>query len=388
MTLVYLVAGEASGDILGARLIAALRARRPDLRVAGIGGARMQAEGLVSLFPMEELSLMGLAEVLPSLARLIRRMGEAEADILTQRPAALVTIDAPSFTLRLAARVRPKGVRVVHYVAPQVWAWRPWRVKRIAASVDRLLCLLPFEPSFFAKAGIDARFVGHPILEGAVAGDANAFRQRNGIAADAKVLVVMPGSRGGELNRHLPVFGAAIDRLREAVPGFAPVALALPRHVARIEAAWPRIPVLSADGEKRDALAAATAALVKSGTSSLEVALAGVPQVVAYKVNPITAAIVRRLVKVRHASLVNILATTPAIPELIQEACTGETLAATLAPLLADPAAAAAQHAAYAEARAALSPPGGQQPSEAAADAVLAAIDEKTGFTGGLDGRA
>jgi lipid-A-disaccharide synthase len=373
MTLVYLVAGEASGDILGARLMAALTARQPGIRFAGIGGARMQAQGLVSLFPMEELSLMGLAEVLPSLARLIVRMGEAEADILAARPAALVTIDAPSFTLRLAARVRPKGVRVVHYVAPQVWAWRPWRVTRIAASVDRLLCLLPFEPAFFAKAGIDARFVGHPILEGAVAGDGAAFLHRNEIAADATVLAVMPGSRGGELTRHLPVFGAAIDRLREAVPGLAPVALALPRHAARIAAAWPGIPVLTGDGEKRDALAASRAALVKSGTSSLEVALAGVPQVVAYKVNPLTAVIVRRLVKVRHASLVNILATTPAIPELIQEACTGETLAAALLPLLTGPA--AAQHTAYAELRAALSPAGGRTPSEAAADAVLEAID-------------
>lgn len=374
MTLIYLVAGEASGDILGARLMAALSARRPDLRFAGIGGARMQAEGLVSLFPMEELSLMGLAEVLPSLARLVVRMGEAEADILAARPAALVTIDAPSFTLRLAARVRPKGVRVIHYVAPQVWAWRPWRVKRIAASVDRLLCLLPFEPAFFAKAGIDARFVGHPILEGAVAGDGDAFRLRNSIAADATVLAVMPGSRGGELARHLPVFGAAIKRLRAVVPGLAPVALALPRHGARIAAAWPGVPVVASDAGKRDALAAATAALVKSGTSSLEVALAGVPQVVAYKVNPLTAAIVRRLVKVRHASLVNILASTPAIPELIQEACTAEALAATLAPLLTDRAAAAAQHAAYAELRSALSPPGGLQPNEAAAEAVLAAL--------------
>lgn len=375
MTLVTLVAGEASGDILGARLMAALRARRPDIRFAGIGGVRMQAEGLVSLFPMEELSLMGLAEVLPSLARLVRRMGEAEADVLAKRPSALVTIDAPSFTLRLAARVRPKGVRVIHYVAPQVWAWRPWRVKRIAASVDQVLCLLPFEPAFFAKAGVDARFVGHPILEGAIPGDGAAFRTRNGIAADARVLAVMPGSRGGELARHLPVFGAAIERLRAAVPGLSPVALALPRHAARIAAAWPGVPVVSGDGEKRDALAAATAALVKSGTSSLEVALAGVPQVVAYKVNPLTAAIVRRLVKVKHASLVNILAPTPAIPELIQEACTGETLAATLLPLLTEPAAAAPQHAAYAALRAALSPPGGLLPSEAAAEAVLAAID-------------
>jgi lipid-A-disaccharide synthase len=376
MTLLYLVAGEASGDILGARLMAALSARRPDIRFAGIGGARMQAQGLVSLFPMEELSLMGLAEVLPSLARLIRRLGETEADIASKQPAALVTIDAPSFTLRLAGRVRPKGVRLIHYVAPQVWAWRPWRVKRIARVVDRLLCLLPFEPAFFAGAGIDARFVGHPILEGAIAGDAASFRARHALGEDRRILAVMPGSRGGELARHLPIFGGAITRLRGRVPALAPVALSLPRHAPRISAAWPDVPVITTDGEKRDALAAAAAALVKSGTSSLEVALAGAPQVVAYRVNPLTAAIVRRIVKVRHASLVNILADSPAIPELLQENCTGERLAAALLPLLTEPDATAAQARAYAEARAALSPPGGLRPSEAAAEAVLDALQQ------------
>ncbi|WP_144182539.1 lipid-A-disaccharide synthase [Elioraea rosea] len=374
MTLLYLVAGEASGDNLGARLMEALAARDPSIRFAGIGGPRMQERGLASLFPMEELSLMGLAEVLPSLARLIRRMGETEADILAKRPAALVTIDAPSFTLRLAGRVRPKGIRTIHYVAPQVWAWRPWRVKRIARAVDRLLCLLPFEPAFFARAGIEAQFVGHPILEGVEQGDGAAFRERHGIGADAPVLAVMPGSRGGELTRHLPVFGEAIGLLRGRVPGLAPAALVLPRHAARIASAWPDVTLVDTEAGKRDALAAATAALVKSGTSSLEVALAGVPQVVAYKVNPLTAAIVRRLVKVGHASLVNLLASRPAIPELIQEACTPERLAGALAPLLTDQMASTAQRAAYAELRAALSAPGGAAPSEAAAEAVLAAI--------------
>jgi len=350
MTLLYLVAGEASGDVLGARLMDALAARRPGLRFAGVGGPRMQARGLVSLFPMEELSLMGLAEVLPSLLRVLRRLGEAEADVLARRPDALVTIDAPSFTLRLAARVRPKGVRVVHYVAPQVWAWRPGRVRTVAARVDRLLCLLPFEPAFFGAAGIDARFVGHPILEGAVPGDGAAFRSRHGIGHAAPVLAVMPGSRGGELARHLPLFGEAVARLRAGVPGLVPIALSLPRHAARIEAAWPGMTVVTDDAEKRDALAAAAAALVKSGTSSLEVALAGVPQVVAYRGNALTAAIVRRLVRVRHASLVNLLAAEPAVPELLQDDATPASLAAALSPLLAGVEPAMRQHAAYAEA--------------------------------------
>jgi len=376
MTLLYLVAGEASGDVLGARLMAALAARRPGLRFAGVGGPRMQAQGLVSLFPMQELSLMGLAEVLPALWRVRARLRETEADVLARRPDALVTIDAPSFTLRLAARLRPKGVRVIHYVAPQVWAWRPGRVRKIAARVDRLLCLLPFEPGFFAAAGIDARFVGHPILEGASPGDGMAFRATAGIAPDAPVLAVMPGSRSGELARHLPLFGEALARLSGEVPGVVPVALALPEHEARIATAWPGTRVVSADADKRDALAAAAAALVKSGTSSLEVALAGVPQVVAYRGNPLTAAIVRRLVRVRHASLVNLLASEPAVPELLQEQATGASLAAAVGTLLSDPRAAERQHAAFAEVRAALAAPGGVLPSEAAAEAVLEALQK------------
>jgi lipid-A-disaccharide synthase len=376
MTLLYLVAGEASGDVLGARLMAALAARRPGIRFAGVGGPRMQAQGLVSLFPMQELSLMGLAEVLPSLWRVLARLRETEADVLARRPDALVTIDAPSFTLRLAARLRPKGVRVIHYVAPQVWAWRPGRVRKIAARVDRLLCLLPFEPGFFAAAGIDARFVGHPILEGALPGDGESFRHRHGIAPRSRLLAVMPGSRGAELARHLPLFGAAIGRLSTRIPGLVPVALSLPWHAARVAAAWPGTLVVADDGEKRDALAAADAALVKSGTSSLEVALAGVPQVVAWQGNPVTVAIARRLIRVRHASLVNLLASAPAVPELLQEFGTPVTIADALAPLLTDPDASAAQRAAFAEVRAALAAPGGVAPSEAAAEAVLEALQK------------
>jgi len=379
MSLVYLVAGEASGDVLGSRLMAALAARRPGIRFAGVGGPRMQAEGFASLFPMEELSLIGLAEVLPSLARLLRRLSETEADILARRPDVLVTIDAPSFTLRLAARLRPKGVRVIHYVAPQVWAWRPGRVRKIARRVDRLLCLLPFEPEFFCRAGIDARFVGHPVLEGAVGGDGQSFRDRRQIAPRSRLLAVMPGSRSTELARHLPLFGAAIGRLAARLPGLVPVALSLPRHAAEVAARWPGTLVVSDDAEKRDALAAADAALVKSGTSSLEVALAGVPQVVAWRGNPLTVAIARRLIRVRHASLVNLLASDPAVPELLQEHATPETIAESLRRLLTDPEAAAAQRQACAEARAALAAPGGLSPSEAAAEAVLDLLEKPRG---------
>lgn len=377
MTLLYLVAGEPSGDVLGGRLMTALRARRPDLAFAGIGGPRMAEQGLVSLFPMEELSLMGLAEVLPKLRALARRMAEAEADVLRRRPAALVTIDAPSFTLRLAARVRPKGVRVIHYVAPQVWAWRQGRVRKIARRVDRLLVLLPFEPPFFESAGIPTTFVGHPVLEsGADRGDAVRFRAVYGLDPGTKLLAVMPGSRGGELARHLPIFTRATELLRQR---FATLALAiptLPRLVETIaKAPWPVPPIIITEtGDKYDAWAASTAALAKSGTTSLELAVAGAPQVVAYRVNPITAAIVRRLITVPHASLVNLLAGETVVPELLQERCAPDALANALEPLLVQTEAAATQRAAFARVLAQLRPAGGLAPSEAAAEAVLSEL--------------
>jgi lipid-A-disaccharide synthase len=384
MTLIYMAAGEASGDILGARLIAALRRRRPGLEFAGIGGERMAEVGVRSLFPMRELSLMGLLEVLPNLRRLARRMAEAEADVLARRPALFLSIDAPSFTLRLGSRVKAQGVPVVHYVAPQVWAWRPGRVRRIAETVDRILALLPFEPPFFEAAGIPVSFVGHPVLEsGADAGDAARFRAAHGIAPGERVVVVMPGSRRSEVRRLIGSFGEALRLTRQSVPGLRPVvALAGPVEEAVREgcAAWPVQPVLVREAaDKYDAFAAAEAGLIKSGTSSLEVAVGGVPHIVGYRVNPITAAIVRRLIQVPHASLVNLLAEREVVPEFLQERCTAPLLAEGLVRLLRDREVAAAQRAGFAEVLARLRPPEGL-PTEAAATAVLAMLD------GGRDG--
>ncbi len=379
MTLIYLVAGEASGDVLGARLMAALLRRRPDLRFAGVGGERMEAAGLRSLFPMRDLSLMGLLEVVPNLRRLAGRMAMAEADILARRPAALVTIDVPSFALRLAGRVRPRGVRVVHYVAPQVWAWRPWRVARIRERVDRILALLPFEPAFFEAAGVPVRFVGHPVVESGVdGGDGPRFRASHGIGAAERPVVVMPGSRRSEVERLLGVFGEALRLTAREVPGLRPVlpvAGPVEDAVRASTADWPVPPILLSDAaSRRDGYAAAEAGLIKSGTSSLEMAVAGVPHVVGYRVNPVTAAIVRRLIEVQHASLVNLLAEREVVPERLQENCTPERLAAELVRLLREPDAAAAQRAAFAEVLDRLRPASGL-PSEAAADAVLDVVE-------------
>ena len=375
VTLIYLVAGEPSGDVLGGRLMAALRQVRSDLTFVGVGGPRMAEQGLVSLFPMRELTLIGLLEVVPRALRLRRLLQQAAADVLARRPAVLVTIDSPGFTLRLLRRVAGSGIARAHYVAPQVWAWHEGRVKRFPGLWDRLLCLLPFEPEFFARHGLPASFVGHPVLEsGADKGDAVRFRGAHGIAPDAPVLVLMPGSRRGEISRLLPIFGETLRLLTVRVPGLVPVvpvAAAVAEKVQEATAAWPARPiVLTGDAAKHDAFAAAAAALTKSGTSTLELALAGVPMAVAYRVNPLSSAIARRLVKVSFAALVNLLAGRAVVPEFLQADCTPERLADVVHRLLTDKDAAAAQRAAFREIVTSLAPPVGT-PSQAAARVVL-----------------
>lgn len=379
--LIYIVAGEASGDVLGARLMRAIAAQMPGARFAGIGGARMAEERFHSLFPMHELALMGLAEVLPKLRKLARRMDQTVADVTARRPDVIVTIDSPGFTLRLLKRIAPLGIPRAHYVAPQVWAWREHRVKKYPGLWDKLLCLLPFEPAFFAKHNLAADFVGHPVLEsGADQGDAARFRAAHNLPDAAMPVILMPGSRVTEITRLMPIFAEALARLAVRFPHLVPVmpvaASVAPRVTAAV-ASWPVKPILVTDvAAKHDAFAAAAVALTKSGTSTLELALAGVPMVVAYKVNPITAAIVRRVVKVSYAAMVNLLAGREVVPELIQQTCTPARLADEVSRLLEDPAAAAAQRAAFTAVMDSLAPPHGL-PSQAAAAEVLSLLPER-----------
>lgn len=369
MTLVYLIAGEQSGDTLGARLMDALPS---DTRFAGIGGQAMAARGLTSLFPMRELALMGLLEVLPRVLQLRRRLDQTVADIAARKPDVVVTIDSPGFTLRVLRRIAPLGLPRIHYVAPQVWAWKENRVKHYPGLWDRLLCLLPFEPAFFARHNLPATFVGHPVLEsGADQGNAERFRARHGLAAEAPVLTLMPGSRRTETSRLLPILGATLQRLAAAVTPVVPLAGPVADSVRDHTANWPIKPILvSETQDKFDAFAASSAALTKSGTSTLELALAGVPMLVTYRVNPVSAAIARRLVKVRYASLLNLLVDRQVVPELLQRDCDPDRLAAELNRLLNDPAAAQAQRDAFAEPLRLLRPTTGT-PSQAAAAAVL-----------------
>lgn len=376
--LIYLVAGEQSGDALGARLIGALRRQRPDLSFAGIGGPQMTSEGLSSLVPMQDLALMGFFEVLPSIPRLRRHLAQTVDDIAQRRPAAVVTIDSPGFALRLLRRV-PAGIARIHYVAPQIWAWREGRARHYRNLWDQLLCLLPFEPEVFSRHDLPARFVGHPVLEsGADRGDAGRFRDRHAIAPDATVLIVMPGSRRTETTRLLPVLGATLQRLatsRTVIP-VVPVSAAVAGQVTAAVQNWTVHPiVISEPQEKYDAFAAAAAALTKSGTSTLELAMAGVPMVVTYRVNPLSAAVAKRLVTIRYASLLNLIAGDEIVPELIQQACTPDRLASAVEALLDGPHA-QAQRDAVRPVLDALRPPGGLLPSEAAANAVLKLLQQ------------
>jgi lipid-A-disaccharide synthase len=364
-------------------LIAALRQRHDprngDLEFSGVGGALMAAQGLDSLFPIADLSVMGLAEILPRLPLLLRRLSETAAHVSAVQPTALITIDAPGFSFRLAKRLKGQGFPLIHYVAPQVWAWRPGRARHLAGRIDHLLALLPFEPAFFSDYDLPCDFVGHPVIEGVAEapGDGAAFRLARGIAPDAPVLALLPGSRVGEASRLLPVFAEVAARLHAQRPGLEIVLPTVEQVAATVaEAVRPwSVPthIVKDGGERADAFAAADAALAASGTVSLELALRGIPTVVAYRTNPVTAALVRRMLTIPHVALPNILAGSEVVPEFLQENCRAEPIAAALAKLLDDPARRAAQKTELAHI-AELLGRGGTAPSLRAADAVLKVI--------------
>lgn len=373
--LVFLVAGEPSGDVLGARLMAGLRAETGgEVRFAGVGGEAMAAEGLASLFPIDELAVMGFVEVLPKLAPILRRMRELERAVREARPDVVVTIDAPGFNLRLARRLRPLGIPLVHYVAPQLWAWNPGRAKRLAGLFDRILALFEFETDFFARLGMEIVAVGHPAIEAPppVAGE---LRRTLAIADGAPVLLMLPGSRQGLVRRMLPIYAAAAARIAARVPGLVCVLPAVPSTEAILRAAiggWGVAAHVVADpSQRRAAFALAAAAVTISGTSTLELGLAGVPMVVAYRANPLSAVLARRLIRVPHVALPNLVLGRGAVPELLQERCTPGAIADMACALLAGSEVAKRQRADLAELRDRLAL-GGASPSQRAAREVLA----------------
>jgi lipid-A-disaccharide synthase len=383
--LIFLVAGEPSGDALGARLMAALKTRTGNrVRFVGVGGEKMSAEGLVSLFPMREIAVMGLFEVLPRIPNILARIDETVERAEHYNPDAVVTIDSPDFNFRVARRLKGLDFPRIHYVAPTVWAWRPGRARKIARFLDHLIALLPFEPPYFEREGLACTFVGHPVLEsGAGAGDGRGFRARHNIPADARVLCVLPGSRRSEVRALLAPLGVAVRRVARDVAGLrviVPTLSAVADDVRTATAAWPGVLVVEGENEKYGAFAAADAALAASGTVSLELAMAGLPHAIAYKVNPVTAWIARRLIRVRFVNLVNLILERAVVPELLQEECTGERLAEAALKLLGDADARKAQTDAFAEALRRLGQ-GQGVPSERAAEEVLRVLAAFHGTT-------
>jgi lipid-A-disaccharide synthase len=375
---IFIVAGEPSGDALGAALIAALRRRTGEgLRVAGIGGEAMRHEGVESLVPISDLAVMGVAEVLPRAPLILRRVRETVAAIRRLRPDAVVTIDSSGFSWRIAHQLRWRGetLPLVHYVAPMVWAWRAGRARRMARWYDHLLALLPFEPPYFEKVGLGCTYVGHPVLEsGADRGDAGRFRKTHGLSPDELLIAVLPGSRNGEVRRLLPIFGAALQRLQQKVGPFRVVAPTVPIVAGAVADAardWPGDPILVQRPEdKYDAFAASRAALAASGTVALELAMARLPMVVGYRLNPLTEKLLDRVLKVKQVNLVNLLLGETLVPELLGPDCTPQRAAAALAELIGDERVRSRHREGYDRAMRCLDT-GGISPSLRAADRIL-----------------
>lgn len=386
---VTIIAGEMSGDLLGAAVMGGLKSGG-DVAFSGIGGPSMESEGLTSRFAMEELSVMGLTEVLPRLPSLLRRIRETADAIIANPPDILLTIDSPDFCLRVAKRVKKANPSqfVAHYVAPSVWAWRPGRAAKMARHVDHVLALLPFEPPLMIAAGMTSDFVGHPVASLPVISDAEAarFRQDHEIDPSAALLCVLPGSRRGEVARHGAVFARVMETLFARHPDtrfVVPVAAPVEADVRALFAGHPARPLIlspepvargTAPMAKLTAFAAADAALAVSGTVSLELAGQGTPVVIGYQASALSRAIMRRLVKLETVTLANIITESRAVPEFIFDRFTEENLIPAVTRLLQDPKARALQKEAADDAMRQLGR-GGDAPGLRAAQSLRAAYE-------------
>jgi lipid-A-disaccharide synthase len=359
---ILIVAGEASADLHAARALAELGRIRPGVHAFGVGGPKLRAAGLEALAPAEDISVMGLMEVLPRLPRILgilRALARAAAE---RRPKAALLVDLPDFNLRLAAKLKKLGIPVVYYVSPTIWAWRRGRARKIAKVVDRMLCILPFEERFYDGTGVSASFVGHPFAENPPPGEPAAYRAELGLPASRTTVALVPGSRPSELRRIFPAMLEAAERIRAVRPDaqfVVPVAPTLAREqVEPYVAAHRTLEVKLVDGRTDAVVGASDAALVKSGTSTLETAIMLRPMVVVYRLSWLSYLVGRLLVRIAHFALVNILAGRGLVPELLQRDASPERMAAEIERLLGDRAAREAQLAGLREVRASLGEPG------------------------------
>ncbi len=359
---ILIVAGEASADLHAAHALEELRRLRPGVRAFGVGGPRLREAGLEALAPAEDISVMGIAEVLPRIPRILgilRALGRAAAE---RRPKAALLVDLPDFNLRLARKLKKLGIPVVYYVSPTIWAWRRGRARKIAKVVDRMLCILPFEERFYEGTGVSARFVGHPFAEKPLPETPQRYREGLGLAPGRTTVALVPGSRPSELRRIFPAMLDAAERIRAVRPDVqfvVPVAPTLAREdLAPYLAGHRTVEVTLVDGRTEEVVGASDAALVKSGTSTLETALMLRPMVVVYKLSWLTYLVGRLLVRIAHFALVNILAGRGLVPELLQRDASPERMAAEIERLLGDRAARDAQLEGLRAVRASLGEPG------------------------------
>ena len=333
MLKIYLIAGETSGDNLGSKLMIALKKQYPNVEFYGIGGGKMQANGINLLFPTQDIALMGFAEILPHIFVLLRKIKQTIEHICKLQPDMVITIDSPGFSFRVAKAIKGKILgKLVHYVAPTVWAYRPERAKKIAQIYDHLLVILPFEPEYFLKEGLATSFIGHPAIEDLQIIPKEVFRSKYNIAEDNLLICLAPGSRVQEIKTLLPIFLSAIEILRKKIN--QPITIALPtqEHLHTVINAYKNdSPILLINEEDKQALfSSADLALTKSGTITTELAFYQLPMIIAHKVNWLSYWLLKRMIKVKYVTIINLLANKEVIPELLQDKCNAEMIAAEL----------------------------------------------------------
>jgi len=372
-----LSAGEASGDMYAARLATALR-QRIDVQLFGMGGPQMRAAGVEIVMDYSEVAVVGITEILKHLPSLLQAMNRLVMEAVRRKPALAILTDFPGFHLRLARKLRPNGVQNVYYVCPQFWAWRPWRVNLIRRRFAKALCIFPFEKEFFSRAGVPTEFIGHPLVGAVVpTKDRKQFCEQHGLTPSRTVVTVLPGSRSAELLHHLPVLEEACARINGKVPAQFVVAAARPQDVDLLKTGWPSgLSLRVVEGETYNALAAADAAIVSSGTATVEAALLNVPAVVVYRVSPLTAKLAKPLVRTPYFAMVNLIAEKRVVPELVQDDFTPQAVADETLRLLQDPNARNNQRAGLAEVRRRLGPPGAV---ERAADEIVSLLEADAG---------
>lgn len=367
-----LSAGEASGDMYAARLATALKSRL-DVEIFGMGGPQMRAAGVDVITDYSEVSVVGITEILSHLPSLIRAMRRLVSEAKHRKPPFAILTDFPGFHLRLARKLRPHGVRNIYYICPQFWAWRPWRARIVRRRFALALCIFPFEEKFFTEAGVPTKFIGHPLVGNVGATeDRAAFCQRNGLDPSRPLVVILPGSRNSELKQHMPILLEAIRQIAGQLLCHFVIAAAHPKDMAPLQSRISGLPsgtsVKVVEGQTYNALAAADAAVVSSGTATVEAALLGAPMVVVYRVTPLTAALAKPLVRTRFFGMVNLIAGRMVVPELIQNDFTPARVTAEILRLLRDPVAQQTLKSGLADVRERLGPPGAV---ERAADAVV-----------------